>query len=89
MYSSKMALLPVLISYMQVYPSNLHQNPPAWQIKAFIERTLEVNSVLHAVGEINPDALSIAQRLDVERAAGRTRGSARLIVSYQVDADEE
>ena len=32
-------------------------------------RIEEVNSILHAVTEINPDALSIAAALDAERAA--------------------
>ena len=39
-----------------------------------MKRTVQVNSVLRAVGEVNPDALAIAQSLDVERAAGRVRG---------------
>src|SRR5207245_9101568 len=29
---------------------------------------------LHSVLEVNPDALAIADRLDAERASGRTRG---------------
>ena len=36
-------------------------------------RIEEVNPVLHAVTEINPDALSIAAALDAERASGKIR----------------
>ncbi|MCJ1396835.1 hypothetical protein MMC11_000025 [Xylographa trunciseda] len=43
-------------------------------VRAYIERILEVNHVLHAVSEINPDALSIARILDAERIEGRLRG---------------
>lgn len=43
-------------------------------VQAYLERTWEVNSVLHAVGEINPDALAIARSLDAERATGSVRG---------------
>lgn len=43
-------------------------------VKAYIARIQEVNSTLHAVTEINPDALSIAAELDAERANGTTRG---------------
>lgn len=42
--------------------------------KAYIARIQEVNSTLHVVTEINPDALSIAAELDAERANGTTRG---------------
>lgn len=35
---------------------------------------MEVNSTLHMVIELNPDALSIAAQLDAERANGTTRG---------------
>lgn len=41
--------------------------------KAYILRIEDVNSVLHAVTEINPDALSIAAALDAERASGTIR----------------
>ncbi|KAI4226264.1 MAG: hypothetical protein L6R36_003305 [Xanthoria steineri] len=44
-------------------------------VKAYIARIQEVNSTLHAVTEINPDALSIAAELDAERANGTTRGT--------------
>ncbi|KAM0255645.1 hypothetical protein ACHAQJ_005570 [Trichoderma viride] len=37
-------------------------------VKAYIDRIGEVNSRLKAVTEINPDALSIALQLDIERA---------------------
>lgn len=46
-------------------------------MKAHIERTREVNGILHAVSEINPDALAIARSLDAERAAGSVRGYAK------------
>ncbi len=42
---------------------------------ARIEATDRGGPALHSVIEINPDALSIADRLDAERKAGRTRGS--------------
>jgi amidase len=42
--------------------------------KAYIERVLEVNSTLHAVVELNPDAVAIAEALDEERACGKLRG---------------
>jgi amidase len=42
--------------------------------KAYFERILQVNSSLHVVTEINPDAWEIAQELDQERAAGKCRG---------------
>ena len=38
-------------------------------------RIQEVNDVLHAVTEINPDALSIAANLDAERANGTIRSA--------------
>ncbi|KAL8786201.1 MAG: hypothetical protein Q9195_008320 [Heterodermia aff. obscurata] len=41
---------------------------------AYIRRAQEVNEILHAVGEINPDASAIARTLDAERAAGSVRG---------------
>ena len=47
--------------------------------KAYIQRIREVNSLLNAVGEVNPDAFLIAQDLDNERAAGRVRGQEYLI----------
>ncbi|OAL30846.1 hypothetical protein AYO22_01466 [Fonsecaea multimorphosa] len=43
-------------------------------VKAYIARIHEVNNALHAVTEINPDALAIARRLDNERLGGSTRG---------------
>ncbi|KAK6331147.1 hypothetical protein TWF696_003216 [Orbilia brochopaga] len=42
--------------------------------KAYIARINEVNSTLHAVLELNPDALDIAASLDAERAKGKIRG---------------
>jgi len=43
-------------------------------VNTYIARIGEVNSALHAVLELNPDAISIAESLDAERAAGTTRG---------------
>lgn len=43
-------------------------------VKAYVARIDEVNPVLHAVIETNPDALAIAASLDAERADGSTRG---------------
>ena len=43
-------------------------------VKAYVARIQEVNSALHVVTEINPDALSIAAERDAERANGTTRG---------------
>lgn len=42
--------------------------------KAYIARIGEVNETLHAVTEINPDAVSIALVLDQERKDGKIRG---------------
>lgn len=42
--------------------------------KAYIARINEVNSTLHMVTELNPDALTIAAQLDAERRAGTIRG---------------
>lgn len=39
--------------------------------KAYIARIKEVNGQLHAVNEINPDALEIAAKLDKERSKGK------------------
>ncbi|KAF2729699.1 amidase signature enzyme [Polyplosphaeria fusca] len=43
-------------------------------VNAYIGRILEVNSTLHMVTEINPDAWTIAAELDKERKAGTLRG---------------
>lgn len=42
--------------------------------KAYTSRIQEVNSTLHMVVEINPDAIAIATSLDAERANGVIRG---------------
>jgi amidase len=39
-----------------------------------VNRILEVNSTLHMVTEVNPDAWNIARELDEERACGKVRG---------------
>ena len=46
-------------------------------VNAYIARILEVNTTLHVITELNPDALSIAAVLDAERANGTTRGPLR------------
>ncbi|KIY03018.1 uncharacterized protein Z520_01484 [Fonsecaea multimorphosa CBS 102226] len=60
-------------------------------VKAYIARIHEVNNALHAVTEINPDALAIARRLDNERLGGSTRGPLHglpiLIKNNVADAD--
>ncbi|KAH9876587.1 hypothetical protein J1614_003718 [Plenodomus biglobosus] len=43
-------------------------------VNAYVARIMEVNSTLHMVTEINPDAWSIAKELDEERANGTLRG---------------
>ena len=42
--------------------------------QVYTDRINEVNSTLHMVEEINPDALGIAAELDAEREAGNSRG---------------
>ncbi|OBT99500.1 hypothetical protein VE01_02821 [Pseudogymnoascus verrucosus] len=44
-------------------------------VKAYLRRIQEVQSQLHVVTEINPDAISIAQTLDAERAHGKLRSA--------------
>lgn len=43
-------------------------------VKTYIARIMEVNSTLHMVTQLNPDALSIAATLDSQRAAGNVSG---------------
>lgn len=43
-------------------------------VHAYIDRIKEVNSTLHAVTELNPDAVTIAQQLDTERGNGVVLG---------------
>lgn len=43
-------------------------------MNAYLARIAEVNPILHAVNEVNPDALAIAADLDAKRAAGTTLG---------------
>ncbi|OCL09890.1 amidase [Glonium stellatum] len=43
-------------------------------VNAYVARINEMNSTLHMVTELNPDALSIAAGLDAERANGTVRG---------------
>jgi amidase len=42
--------------------------------QAYVRRIHEVNSTLHMVTEINPNAWKIAEQLDQERASGKVRG---------------
>ena len=43
-------------------------------VKAYTARIMEVNSTLHMVTEINPDAIAIAQQADARRANGSCIG---------------
>ena len=43
-------------------------------VTAYVDRINEVNGTLNVVTELNPDAISIAQQLDAERASGTIRG---------------
>ena len=43
-------------------------------VNAYVDRIMEVNSTLHMVTELNPDALSIAANLDALRANGTVYG---------------
>ncbi|KAF1990326.1 amidase [Aulographum hederae CBS 113979] len=43
-------------------------------VNAYLARIEQANATLHAVTEINPDALAIAKQLDAERANGTVRG---------------
>jgi amidase len=47
-----------------------------------VGRILQVNSTLHMVTEINPDAWTIAMQLDAERANGTLRGFVQDISCY-------
>ena len=42
-------------------------------VSAYTARTADANGTLHAVTELNPDALAIAAALDAERAQGKCR----------------
>ena len=42
--------------------------------QAYLDRIASLNGVLHAVLEVNPDAIRIARHLDRERQNGRVRG---------------
>lgn len=43
-------------------------------VNAYLARISQVNPILHAVNEVNPDALAIAAELDAMRAKGTTLG---------------
>ena len=43
--------------------------------QAYLHRIAEIDKKLNSVIELNPDALAIADRMDAERRAGKTRGS--------------
>jgi amidase len=44
-------------------------------VMGYLDRIAALNPVLHSVIETNPDAISIAERLDNERRSGRIRGA--------------
>lgn len=46
--------------------------------QAYTARIREVNSRLNPVLEINPQAMTIAEQLDLERQQGTTRGYVRI-----------
>jgi amidase len=49
--------------------------------QAYQRRIEEVNPKLHAVTEINPDAIEIARKLDQERKLNKIRGySSRMVI---------
>ena len=52
-------------------PSGYHSTN---ERQAYVARINQVNDHLHAITEINPDALDIAKSLDNERAKGSVRG---------------
>jgi amidase len=62
----------VTVSLVHTRPLALHATDHICQ--AHLDRIAEVNHILRAVTEVNPDALSIAKALDDERASGRVRG---------------
>ncbi|KAI1394742.1 amidase signature enzyme [Hypoxylon fuscum] len=43
-------------------------------VNAYVARIMEVNDTLHAVAELNPDALAIAAELDTMRSKGQNLG---------------
>lgn len=43
-------------------------------VNAYVARVNEANGTLHAVTQLNPDAVIIAQELDAERRNGTIRG---------------
>ncbi|KAI9818717.1 MAG: hypothetical protein M1832_004194 [Thelocarpon impressellum] len=43
-------------------------------VKAYLARIDQLNPVLHAVTEVNPDAIAIARDLDEQRRAGNVIG---------------
>lgn len=62
------------VELTKVWP--LHGYPrPSNAKQTYIARIREVNDQLHAVSEINPDALRIAAELDAQRAKGVVRGA--------------
>lgn len=54
--------------------------------QAYTARIGEVNSTVHAVTDINPEAIAIAEQLDEERKEGKVRGYERrkclLLLAY-------
>ncbi|MCJ1236709.1 hypothetical protein MMC14_004691 [Varicellaria rhodocarpa] len=43
-------------------------------VTMYLARISEVNPILHAINDVNPDGLAIARELDEERASGKSRG---------------
>jgi amidase len=48
-------------------------------VKAYLARIEQVNPIVNAVTEVNPEALEIAKLLDTERAAKKVRGCVHMI----------
>lgn len=53
-------------------------------VQTYLDRIMEVNSTLHMVTEVNPDALSIAAELDAMRANGTILGPLHGVVGSEV-----
>ena len=60
--------------------------------QTYLSRIAKLNPLLNAVIETNPDALTIAERLDAERAAGHVRGPLHgipVLVKDNIATDDE
>ncbi|ROW18099.1 hypothetical protein VPNG_00503 [Cytospora leucostoma] len=61
-------------------------------VNSYTARTLEVNSRLRVVNELNPDAFDIAAELDAERALGALRGPLHgipILIKDNIATDDE